>query len=121
MGEVATFQVVAGELRPFQIRLDRPGHATAGLTALSGAAASSAGPRTPDAPGAPSVRAGVVSRCALFARLAESERVAAMSAPAGSGKTVLMRSWIAEAGLATRAAWVSVNSEQRDPPRFLIL
>ena len=31
-----------------------------------------------------------------------------------------MRSWIAEAGLATRAAWVSVNGEQRDPRRFWI-
>jgi LuxR family maltose regulon positive regulatory protein len=40
-----------------------------------------------------------VSRCALFGRLAEAERVVQMSAPAGSGKTVLMRSWIAEAGL----------------------
>ena len=120
MGEVATVQVVPGELRPFQISFDRPGHATVELAALTGAAASAAEPRTPDAPGAPSVRAGVVSRCALFGRLAESERVAAVSAPAGSGKTVLMRSWIAEAGLATRAAWVSVNGEQRDPRRFWI-
>jgi LuxR family transcriptional regulator, maltose regulon positive regulatory protein len=61
-----------------------------------------------------------VSRCALFGRLAEAERVAAISASAGSGKTVLMRSWIAAAGLATRTAWVSVDSEQRDPRRFWI-
>jgi LuxR family maltose regulon positive regulatory protein len=59
-----------------------------------------------------------VSRCALFGRLAEAERVVQISAPAGSGKTVLMRSWIAEAGLATRAAWVPVDSEERDPRRF---
>jgi LuxR family maltose regulon positive regulatory protein len=31
---------------------------------------------------------------------------------------VLMRSWIAEAGLARHAAWVSVDSEERDPQRF---
>jgi len=59
-----------------------------------------------------------VSRCALFRRLAEAERVVQMSAPAGSGKTVLMRSWIAEAGLARHAAWVPVDSEERDPQRF---
>jgi LuxR family maltose regulon positive regulatory protein len=61
-----------------------------------------------------------VSRCALFGRLAEAERVIQMSAPAGSGKTVLMRSWIAEAGLATRAAWVPADSEHRDPRQFWI-
>ena len=59
-----------------------------------------------------------MSRCALFGRLAEAERVVQMSAPAGSGKTVLMRSWIAEAGLARHAAWVPVDSEERDPQRF---
>jgi LuxR family maltose regulon positive regulatory protein len=60
----------------------------------------------------------VVSRCALFQRLAEAERVVQVSAPAGSGKTVLMRSWIAEAGLARHAAWVPVDSGEQDPPRF---
>jgi hypothetical protein len=29
-----------------------------------------------------------------------------MSAPAGSGKTVLLRSWISQAGVAGSAAWV---------------
>jgi LuxR family maltose regulon positive regulatory protein len=66
------------------------------------------------------MREVVVSRYALFRRLAEAERVAAISALAGSGKTVLMRSWIAEANLATRAAWMTVDSEQRDPRRFWI-
>jgi LuxR family maltose regulon positive regulatory protein len=46
--------------------------------------------------------------------------VTVLSAPAGSGKTVLLRSWIAEAGLAERAAWVSVHGEDRDPQRFLL-
>jgi LuxR family transcriptional regulator, maltose regulon positive regulatory protein len=59
-----------------------------------------------------------VSRCALFRRLAEAERVVQMSAPAGSGKTVLLRSWIAEAGLARHAAWVPVDSGEQDPQRF---
>ena len=61
-----------------------------------------------------------MSRYALFGRLAEAERVVQISAPAGSGKTVLMRSWIAEAGLAPRAAWVSVASEDRDQQGFWI-
>jgi len=61
-----------------------------------------------------------VSRCALFERLADAERVVQISAPAGSGKTVLMRSWIAEVGLARHAAWVPVDSEERDPQGFWI-
>jgi LuxR family maltose regulon positive regulatory protein len=59
-----------------------------------------------------------VSRGALFGRLAEAERVVQVSASAGSGKTVLLRSWIAEAGLARHAAWVPVGSGERDPRRF---
>jgi len=59
-----------------------------------------------------------VSRCALFGRLAEAERVVQMTAPAGSGKTVLVRSWIAEAGLAQHAAWVPVDSGEQDSQRF---
>ena len=59
-----------------------------------------------------------MSRCALFGRLAEAERVVQMSAPAGSGKTVLVRSWIAEAGLAQHAAWVPVDSGEQDSQRF---
>ena len=61
-----------------------------------------------------------MSRYVLFARLAEAERVVHVSAPAGSGKTVLIRSWIAEAGLARHAAWVPVDGEVRDPRRFWI-
>jgi LuxR family maltose regulon positive regulatory protein len=43
-----------------------------------------------------------------------------LSASAGSGKTVLLRSWIAESGLAERAAWVQVNGDGNDPQQFLI-
>ena len=43
-----------------------------------------------------------------------------LSAPAGSGKTVLLRSWIAEAGLGERAAWVPVPGEEHDAHRFLV-
>src|SRR5580704_15167727 len=118
MRTLATLQVVPRELRPFMVRPDGSGHAAVGLAARSGATASAGEYGTPDVPAAPPVAGGVVSRCALFGRLAEAERVVQISAPAGSGKTVLMRSWIAEAGLARHAAWVPVNSEERDPQRF---
>ena len=61
-----------------------------------------------DAPAAPAVRDGVVARPGLFRRLTEAQRVAQVSAPPGSGKTVLLRSWIAQSGLAGRVAWVAV-------------
>jgi LuxR family transcriptional regulator, maltose regulon positive regulatory protein len=41
-----------------------------------------------------------------------------VSAPAGSGKTALLRSWITEAGLTEQSAWVSVGREERDPQAF---
>ena len=61
---------------------------------------------------------GVVARLGLFARLGASARVTVVSAPAGSGKTVLLRSWIGEAGLAERAAWVPAGREERDPQQL---
>jgi LuxR family transcriptional regulator, maltose regulon positive regulatory protein len=61
-----------------------------------------------------------VSRRALSTRLAGAARVTLISAPAGSGKTFLLRSWIGETGLASRAAWVPVPRQERDPQRFWI-
>ncbi|MGH3210155.1 MAG: AAA family ATPase [Trebonia sp.] len=78
-----------------------------------------ASPGAADAPAAPAVRDGVVSRPGLFQRLAQAQRVVQVSAPAGSGKTVLIRSWIAESGLAKHAAWVTGPGEH-DPQRFWI-
>jgi LuxR family transcriptional regulator, maltose regulon positive regulatory protein len=60
----------------------------------------------------------VVSRPRLFGRLAASARVTVVSAPAGSGKTVLLRSWLGQAGVAERAAWVPAGRGERDPQRF---
>jgi LuxR family transcriptional regulator, maltose regulon positive regulatory protein len=68
-----------------------------------------------DVPRAPG---GGVTRRALFGRLGRAGRVTQVSAPAGSGKTFLLRSWIGEAGLADSAAWVSVQPEERDAQRF---
>src|SRR5690349_2961021 len=61
---------------------------------------------------------GVVSRSGLFERLEASARVTVVSAPPGSGKTALLRSWIGAAGLAVQAAWVPVERGERDPQRF---
>jgi len=64
------------------------------------------------------VRGGVVVRRQLFERLDRAGRVTVVSGPAGSGKSVLLRSWIDDAALAEHAAQVSVQDEDRDPQRF---
>jgi len=61
---------------------------------------------------------GVVSRPGLFGRLGASARVTVVSAPPGSGKTILLRSWVGQPGLAESAAWVPVGRYERDPQRF---
>jgi LuxR family maltose regulon positive regulatory protein len=61
---------------------------------------------------------GVVSRPRLFERLGASARVTVVSASPGSGKTVLLRSWISRAGSAGSAAWVTVRRGERDPQQF---
>jgi LuxR family transcriptional regulator, maltose regulon positive regulatory protein len=59
----------------------------------------------------------VVARQGLFERLSGSARVTVVSAPPGSGKTVLLRSWV-RAGPAQDAAWVAAERDQQDPQRF---
>ena len=41
-----------------------------------------------------------------------------VSAPPGSGKTVLLRSWISQAGVADSAGWVTVRRGEQDPQQF---
>jgi LuxR family transcriptional regulator, maltose regulon positive regulatory protein len=62
----------------------------------------------------------LVARPALFERLSAGldAGVTLLSAPAGSGKTVLLRSWIEAEGLGERAAWVSVERDERNPQHF---
>src|ERR1700733_13246981 len=62
----------------------------------------------------------IVPRRWLFARLGSPARVTQISAPAGSGKTFLMRSWLAECDLGDRAAWVSVPGADMNPQQFWI-
>jgi len=63
---------------------------------------------------------GLVPRRLLFDQLSAAGpgEVVLVSAPAGSGKTVLLRSWSAYAGLADRVAWVSVERGEHDAQRF---
>src|SRR5215469_9352709 len=62
---------------------------------------------------------GVVARPRLFVRLGAA-RVTVVSASPGSGKTVLLRSWIGWAGVAGSAAWVPAGRGERDPQRFWV-
>ncbi|MBV8999439.1 MAG: AAA family ATPase [Solirubrobacterales bacterium] len=62
----------------------------------------------------------LVQRDGLFDRLSTPEGggVLLVCAPAGSGKTVLLRSWIEAAGLEDQLGWVSVERAERDAQRF---
>ncbi len=64
---------------------------------------------------------GIVARPRLSERLGAAPRVIVVSAPPGSGKTVLLRSWISEARLGRSVAWVPVGGGERDPQRFWLL
>jgi LuxR family transcriptional regulator, maltose regulon positive regulatory protein len=69
-------------------------------------------------PAASGVRSWLVPRPGLFELLSEAERVLLVSASAGSGKTFLLRSWIASEGLGDRVAWVSVGRGEHDSQAF---
>ncbi len=62
----------------------------------------------------------LVARRKLFVVLsaAPAGGVILVCAPAGSGKTVLVRSWMRDGGLGDRVAWVSVERGERDGQRF---
>jgi LuxR family maltose regulon positive regulatory protein len=63
-------------------------------------------------------RSWLIPRLGLFELLRAAPRVVLVSAPAGSGKTFLLRSWISAEGLGDRAAWVSVGRQEQDPQAF---
>jgi LuxR family maltose regulon positive regulatory protein len=85
--------------------------------------AGSSRPPSPLAAGhdpAAAVPGATVSRRRLTTRLTKATRVTVVSAPAGSGKTLLLRSWMAESGLAASTAWVPALGGEPDPQRFWI-
>jgi LuxR family maltose regulon positive regulatory protein len=57
-------------------------------------------------------------RRALLDELSAGARVTLVSAPAGSGKTSLLRSWMSDAAVGERVAWVTVARREREPQRF---
>ena len=69
-------------------------------------------------PGPPTAAPAIVARPALWQQLDQSARVTVVSAPAGSGKTVLLASWIDQGNLAGSAAFVQVRRDEHDPQRF---
>ena len=62
----------------------------------------------------------IIPRPRLYGRLGQSARVTLLSAPPGAGKTVLLRSWAAEEGLAEQTGWVTVPDKPPDPGCFWI-
>jgi LuxR family transcriptional regulator, maltose regulon positive regulatory protein len=74
-----------------------------------------------DPAGGPGAVAGaVVSRPALLERLSGPAQVTVVAAPAGSGKTVLLRSWLSRQELGGRAALMPAGRGERDPQRFWV-
>jgi LuxR family maltose regulon positive regulatory protein len=61
-----------------------------------------------------------VRRQPLFDRLSAARpgEVVLVCAPAGSGKTMLLQSWVESGAWADRVAWVSVERGERDAQRF---
>ena len=66
------------------------------------------------------VSGGVVLRPELFERLNRAGRVTEVSGPAGSGKSVLLRSWIEEAALAEQRRPMLAPSRLQDPVQKLM-
>jgi LuxR family maltose regulon positive regulatory protein len=69
----------------------------------------------------PPSREEIVARRGLLERLDSAARVTQISAPAGSGKTLLVRSWLSESGWTGSAAWVTVQGCEQDPEHFWML
>ena len=62
----------------------------------------------------------LVRREALFEQLsrARNDGVVLVCAPAGSGKTMLVRSWLEDSGVSEHTAWVAVEPRERDAQHF---
>jgi LuxR family transcriptional regulator, maltose regulon positive regulatory protein len=60
----------------------------------------------------------IIPRHGLLDRLDRAARVTQISAPAGYGKTVLVRSWLSGSGRTDSAAWVTAQGGEQDPAEF---
>jgi LuxR family maltose regulon positive regulatory protein len=67
---------------------------------------------------APAAPRGVVARPELHALMTGSARVTQLTGPAGGGKTFLLRSWVAHAGVEREVAWVTVPRGLGDAQQF---
>ncbi|MCL5996120.1 MAG: LuxR C-terminal-related transcriptional regulator [Chloroflexi bacterium] len=69
---------------------------------------------------APQARAGLVHRPRLVERIDEglTRRLTLISAAPGSGKTTLLSEWYALRRADTLIAWLSLDDDDNDPPRF---
>ena len=69
----------------------------------------------------PAPRPDVVPRPQLIARLNEALRcpVTLLSAPVGFGKTTLLGTWLKQLPASTQVAWITLDTGDNDPARFL--
>jgi len=69
----------------------------------------------------PVLRSDLVQRPRLFEMLDRSlsRKLTLISAPAGFGKSTLISEWLKSRGRETQFAWVSLDSGDNDPTRFL--
>src|ERR671938_1359821 len=75
---------------------------------------------TSGGPAAPWLAPGLVARPRLFELLdrGAAHPVTLVCAPAGSGKTMLLASWLRSAELPGPVAWVNVERDEADATRF---
>jgi LuxR family transcriptional regulator, maltose regulon positive regulatory protein len=62
--------------------------------------------------------AGLIQRSRLLELLSGGHHIVSVAAPAGSGKTVFLRSWMRREDLARMVAWVTVDRQEHEPQRF---
>jgi LuxR family transcriptional regulator, maltose regulon positive regulatory protein len=77
-------------------------------------------PRLPSKLAVPTLPGRVLQRHRLFSLLDHGMDgpVTLVVAPAGSGKTILLASWLAQSAPANPVAWMSLDSGDNDPVRF---
>ena len=91
------------------------------VLAALGRAGTTAGPARAAGPAEPATDPCArveVARPELLRRLSGPARVTVVSGPPGSGKTVLLRSWMRQPTLSGRTAWVAAGPDNQDPQRF---